>query len=337
MKTDNPSEKIHRRGLLAVVGSALVTGCVQNSDGTNPDTQPGDLDDNGSSLQQRDNNGSDTREEDNNGSDAQDDNDTQEDNETTEEEPEPGETVVREEQKADSPYGDEITPRELTVATERHNRSDVEIRVRDLEEETEIYYLDISLHSGGYEGIEVGKPGDYRIEAVVDGEEYEETWVVGRGFTDASVVLSDEGVSVGMGRHNGTVYVTRVLSLPPGVEPTPYEEAEELKPVAEAFERVDECDRDDSHDYCLFPPESAWEEMGDPREHTTAKFRVEGRDYGDVLNFMTAEERESADVLPDEAEELGYRNGHYVEREGEYYAFVLSGGLSPSQRGGPIW
>jgi len=264
-----------------------------------------------------------------------DENSQEADDERGNTEPELGENVVREERKAGSPYGDEIRPRTLHV--ESTVRRDLQVTVYDPDEDREVYYLDVSIH-GTHDGVKIGKPGDYDVEVVVDGEEHEDVWEVGSGFTDATVVITEDEVGIGVGRHSGNLYVTRVSSLPPGVEPTPYEEVEGLEPVAAAFDRLDECDREDSHDYCLFPPEGAWEEMGDPREHTTVEYGpVRGRDYGVVLNFMTAEERESADILQDEAEELGYRKGHYVEREGEYYAFVLSSGLSPSQRGGPMW
>jgi len=333
MKTNNPSEKIHRRRLLAVVGSALITGCVQSNDDTNPETQRGELDNNDSNSQQKDldNNDSDTQEE---------NNDTQkESDENTKEEPEPGEAVVREERKADSPYGDEITPRELTVAyTDRYNMSDIKIRVHDLEEEMEIYYLDISLHGPtGHEGIEVGKPGDYRIEVVVDGEEYEETWVVGRGFTDADVVVSDEGVDIGAAAERGTLVITRVSNRPPGIEPDSYENVSDVEPFVEVFNRLDGCVEDDSPEHCIRPPEDAWEEMEDPDDHQTATLEIQGREFGTVTRYMTEEGNESANLYQQEADEIGYPIGYYVERDGEYYAAIPTSGIASYDTGGPIW
>jgi hypothetical protein len=299
---------IRRRNLLVALGATLATGCLGSEDRGTPE---GNRTEGG-------------RSENSAGSHTDDE----------ETKIKPGEKVVHNETRAASPYGDEIDPRNIVITSTI--RRDVEVSVYDNAENKEVYSLNASLY-GVHEGVRIGKPGEYEVSVSVNGDEYEEVWKVGKGFGGMSIEISEEEVEIRTVEKHGTLVLTRVSSSPPGVEPDSYENVSQMEPFAEAFERLDKCTQDDSRDYCVYPPEGAWEEMGDPRQHITATQRVSGSEYGTVLSYMVEDGKGSANMFRPEADELGYREGYYVERDGVYYSLMLSSGLSPSQPSGPLW
>lgn len=251
------------------------------------------------------------------------------------EEVEPGEAIVYEETVDESPYGNDIPAKRLRImSTEKAN---VEVTVRNPDGK-EIYNAEMSLYgSGKFADIEIGRAGDYEINAVVNGEEYEGTWRVGRGFTDAAVEVTDDGVNIGATAELGTLVLTRMSGHPDTVEPDTYTNASEVEPFAKAFGRLDNCVKDDSPEYCIYPPEDAWEELDNPDDHPTATMRVRGREFGTVLGYMVESGKESANLYRRDADYPGYTEGYYIERDGELYVAYLSSGLSSSQPAGPLW
>ncbi len=250
------------------------------------------------------------------------------------EEVEPGEVIVREETVAESPYGDDIPAKRLRIMSTK--KASVEVTVRNPDGE-EIYHAEMSLHgSGELADIEIGRAGDYEINAAVNSEEYEGTWRVGRGFTDASVQVTDDGVEIGASPELGTLVLTRMSGHPDTVEPDTYTNVSEVEPFARAFDRLDDCIQDDSPEHCIHPPEDAWERLDNPDDHPTATMRVRGREFGTVLGYMVESGKESANLYRRDSGYPGYMEGYYIERDGEFYVAYLSSGLSASQPAGPF-
>lgn len=215
----------------------------------------------------------------------------------------------------ETPYGDEIEPRRLTV--ESRGEHDIEITVTG--PDRELYHAEGYLGDTSFatrETVAVGRPGNYTVTATIDGENFEETWRVEPGFHHFLVDL-DEPVLRNQER-SATVALTRVPGTPPDVEPSPFDAVSNIEPLGEVLERMEDCEQDDSRDYCLY------DDHGNS-ELLTATYEVSGTEYSKaaVLRDRLPRLETSTDEYP-----IGY----YFENSGQVYRVFLD-----ETRGPPVY